>query len=137
MKHYELAYLISANLSSEEIRVLQEKINSFIQEGGEKENKFSSPEIKNPIKKTLAYPVKKEKEAYFAVLNFNLNSEKIIDLEKKLKNEKAILRYLILVKPPFKEKKITRLKPPLLVKSKQKVELKEIEKKLEEILGET
>ncbi|MBZ1345042.1 MAG: 30S ribosomal protein S6 [Candidatus Nealsonbacteria bacterium] len=134
MKHYELAYLISANLSPEEIRVLQQKISSFIQK--KREGSEDSNEIKAPIKKILAYPIKKEKECWFAVLNFNLNPEKLIDLEKNLKNEKAILRYLILAKPPSKEVKY--IKSPRLIKSKpKKVELKEIEKKLEEILAET
>ena len=67
-------------------------------------------------------------------------NEKGNELQKKLKAENQILRYLLIAKPPAKKilekrkrepefKKVTSLK-------EKKVELKEIEKKLDEILGE-
>jgi len=66
-------------------------------------------------------------------------AEKLGSLEKELKSEKKILRYLILARPKIKIAKVrkrpTKVIPKIPVKEK-KVELKEIEKKLEEILGE-
>ena len=76
-------------------------------------------------------------EAYLAVLNFQLNPENLADIEKKLKTESQILRHLILIKKPVKVTTRTAIrKPPTRLKEK-KVELKEIEKKLEEILDES
>jgi small subunit ribosomal protein S6 len=126
MNFYELNYLISAELSIEEIKNLQEKINSFLrEEGGEIEKSGL------PIKKKLAYPIKKKNEAYFGNLDFYLSPEKLENFEKKIKKEEKILRYLILKKKV--EKKVEIPKPK--IKKEKKVELKEIEKKLEEILG--
>ena len=142
MKRYELSYLIPANLSEEELKNLSQKINSFIQEEG------ILGEMNNPQKIKLSSPIKKQSQAYLIILNFDLNSDpfnlqgKLENLEKKLKSESQILRYFLMIKPPAKEislpaKKLTPTKPiEKFVKPKPKVELKEIEKKLEEILGE-
>lgn len=131
MKLYELTYLISPELSEEELKVLQEKINSFIQEEGGILNKidFSSKKI------LLSYPIRKKRESFLASLNFCLEPEKIENLEKKLKAEKSLLRYLILTKKI--QKKVSVSIPKKLTKGrKPKVELKELEKKLDEILDE-
>lgn len=132
MKLYEFTYLIYPNLSREEINSLEDRINSFIKEG-----KGTIVKSSSVVKKTLAYPIKKIREAFLANLIFNLESEKVESLEKKIKSEKRIIRYLLLKKKVSK-KIITpyRLRVKTKIKTKPKVELEEIEKKLEEILGE-
>ena len=129
MKLYEFTYLIKPDLAKDDISSLQERIKSFITEGGGLIIK-SNP----PIKKILAYSIKKNKEAFLSDLTFELEPKNLKGLEKKIKAEKGIIRYLI-----FK-KKVLRKKPEARIrrrqKAKTKVELKEIEKKLEEILGE-
>jgi len=133
MQFYELTYLISSDLPEKEIKTLQSKIISLIQEKGG----VLGVEEKLPFKRKLAYPVKEQSQAYLGVINFQLAAEKLIDLEKKIKLENQILRYLILAK---KEPRVAKFpkKPPRSLRKmvKPKVELKEIEKKLEEILGE-
>jgi len=151
MKNYELIYLSSPDLSEEELNLMGEKFFSLIQEvegellvGGSKTNKS--------VRKKLASPIKNKGEAYFTTLSFRLEPGKLETLEKKLRLESQILRYLILVKP--KPEKLFEPKPAQILparlafgnskaggprktlKEKPKVELKEIEKKLEEILGE-
>ncbi len=127
MKYYQLTYLISPELSIGEIKNLQEKIKLPIEKEGILEK------IENPVKKKLAYKIKKKSEAFLANLNFYLSPEKLGNLEKKLKAENNILRLLILVKG--KPKILPEIKKPKKI-AEEKVELKEIEKKLEEILGE-
>ena len=130
MKDYELTYLISSELSREEVMPFHEKIFSFIQnEGG------VLIESITPLKKQLSYPIKKQVQAYLAVLEFQLNPGKLAEFEKKIKAEDQVLRYLILIKPRMQAvkaapRKFVRKKAP-----EKKVELKEIEKKIEEILG--
>ena len=134
MKLYELTYLISPEFSEEELKSLNEKINSLIQKGTGVLN-----EVKLPIKKKLAYPIKKQREAFLINLSFYFEPEKLGSLEKELKSEKKILRYLILARPKSKIAKV-RKRPakviPKIPAKEKKVELKEIEKKLEEILRE-
>jgi len=137
MKLYEFTYLISPESSEDDLKTLQEKINSLIQnEGG------ILDEVAAPIKKDLAYPIKKQTSAYLTTLVFRLSSEKLENLEKKIKAEDKILRYSVLIKPRVKEIPMRRKKLPKKVEifpkkiTKPKAELKEIEKKLEEILEE-
>ena len=145
MKHYELTYLITPELSEETVSAFQEKGIVLIKEEG-----GSLEEVKTPLIKKLAYSLKKPNlpkkydEAYLAVLNFQLSPEKVADLEKKLKAENQILRYLLLTKRPVKKLEYAPRRMPLkslvekpkVVPEEKKVELKEIEKKLEEILNE-
>jgi len=139
MKTYELTYLIAGDISGETAKEIQGKVASFIQEEGGvllEENSL--------LKRKLAYPIKKstlptqQSQAYLAFLNFQIQPENLTNLEKKLKAEGQILRYLILVKKKVKAipeaVKISPKKVP--VGKEKKVELKEIEKKLEEILSD-
>ena len=138
MKYYELTYLISSELKEEEIKKIVEEINSFLQkEGGIIQQSIS------PLLKILSYPIKKQKEAYFVTLDFNFaQTEKLKDLEKELKDRSGILRFSIIAKKT--EDKLTervvaerKIKPrPIPENTEEKVELKDIDKKLEEILGE-
>ncbi len=138
MKNYELTYLIPSELSEEEAKEFQGRIASSIKEEGGILNGENSL-----LRKKLAYPIKKQFEAFLAVLDFQLEPERMTNLEKKLKSENQILRYLIVTKAKPKEallrkrreRKVT-FEKPAVSKEEKKVELKEIEKKLEEILNE-
>lgn len=143
MKNYELAILVSPELQEEEMKNFLQKVSDTIQqEGG------SIKEAKSPIKKKLGNEINGAKTAFFAVYDFDLEAEKLDNLKQKLKEEKSILRFMLVIKRKFKIKKAPRRAPvrtaiekPVAatsgaVKPKEKVELKEIEKQLEEILGE-
>ncbi|MFH1714046.1 MAG: 30S ribosomal protein S6 [Candidatus Nealsonbacteria bacterium] len=142
MKNYELTFLISPDLPEEEAKGFQQKINSYIQE---QEGLLINGNIL--LKRTLAYPISKISEAYLAVSVFQLNPEKLAEVEKKLKEENQIIRYLITVVKKERKLPARRIKA-LVQKSKvtvtertepqeKKVELNEIDKKLEEILNES
>ncbi len=125
MRYYELTCLISSELFPEELNSFQEKIISYVQ--GEK-----------GILVKIDLSPKKRSDFKLFGLNFQLNPEGIEGLEKKLKADKQIIRYMILAKPPIIYKEVLT-KPFITFRKKVaegKVELKEIEKKLEEILGE-
>ena len=149
MKNYELSYLISPDLSEQDLRNLSEKIKNFVQEEAGTPGKTTEPSEKN-----LGYSIKKKESSFLVTLNLSLNPDKLGNLEKKLKAENQILRYIILTK------KVTRERPERIFRSRRtatkeglpgvkkpfgvtkkitepkKVELKEIDKKIEEILGE-
>ena len=142
MKQYELSYLISPELSESEINDLSQKVVSFIEE---EKGKIDKKE--EPAKRKLGYPIKNKDEAFLTCLDFSLDPEKIIDLEKKIRAENQILRHIVIIKEKIKEIPFKhRFKPitdqpktdePALHQSEaRKVELKEIDKKIEEILNE-
>ena len=130
MRYYELTCLISPELSQEELNSFQEKIISLVQEEKGILGKITS-------KRNLALPIRKKGGATLVTLDFQLDTENLENLGKKLKADNQIIHYLLLVKKLPKAGEITE-KPPRFPKKivKPKVELKEIEKKLEEILGE-
>lgn len=138
MKTYKLTCLIAPD-KEEQAQELQNRVTSFIQEQG---GILESSE--RPSKKALAYPIRKKNYTFLASSVFQLGPSKLADLEKKLKAETQIIRHLILVKPLVEERPVRRKKAPEIVskksflcpEKKEKIELKEIEKKLEEILGE-
>lgn len=49
-------------------------------------------------KKRLAYPIKKQNEAVYAVATISGSPLKVVDLEKQMKVGSDILRYLLIVK---------------------------------------
>lgn len=131
MRHYELTYIISPNLSEKELEDLQEKMNSFVlEEEGKIENS------KNPIKRELKYSIKESGEAFLATLNFYLNPEKLENLGNKLKKERSILRFFILNQKRAKKIEIPKIKSRTKIKKEKKVKLEKIGEKLDEILGQ-
>lgn len=135
MKYYELTYLISSGLSETESKSIQEKISASIQdEGG------VVVETRSPVKKG---------EVYLTVLSFQSEPEKLPPIEKKLREISEIVRFMLLVKPPASRRTMSRARrvphstTPAqeetkgTTSSRPKVELREIDKKLDEILGET
>lgn len=150
MKPYELTYIISSEITAEEAEAEAKNIESLIQD---KEGIILKSEKPSP--RTLAYPIKKQCSGFFGVLEFQLEPEHLGELKEKLQKDGKIIRHMLIIKNPAKiqKERRTRKKPlifPILVgaieeekKEKQKekkinkkVELNEIEKKLDEILSE-
>lgn len=131
MKNYELTYLIKPDIAEEEIKSLIEKISAFIQEQG----KLIKTSEAN--KRNLGYQIKDRAEALLVSLEFSFHPENLKSLEEMLKKENQVIRHIIVIKKKTKET-APRIKPvePLAEKPQpdKKVELKEIDKKIEEIL---
>lgn len=141
MQRYELSYLIPAETAEEEKKNLSEKIVAYIQENG-----GILEDLRQPVEQKLAYPVKGKTSAFLVSMNFLIIPEKIAGIEGKLKSEPAVIRYLLTVKKTVKPgkraprripPKTSIFKPEETATAKEgKVELQEIDKKLEEILSE-
>ncbi|HDL74998.1 MAG TPA: 30S ribosomal protein S6 [bacterium] len=131
MKLYQLDYIISPEVTKIKVNEIGERIINLIQE-----QKGVLDKIKPCIEKRLGYLIKNKNSGLLAGLVFYLDPEKLPILENKIKSESEILRYLLLTKK--KEKSLSlKTKKVIKEKPKEKVELKEIEKKLEEILGKS
>lgn len=119
MKLYELTYIPSLDLSEEEQKKLLERVVSFLQ----------------------ASPIEQRLSVSLVSLDFYTEPEKIEDIEKNLKAEPQIKKYMIIKRIIRKAKIKVPRKKVISTKTekkteKPKVELKEIEKKLDEILKE-
>ena len=131
---YELTYIIAPETTEEEIAGVRAKINSFLKERGAELKKEQAPR-----KIKLGVPVKKKGSAYLASVSFLLSPEKMPELPKGLSGFGEILRFFCAAQkesaeklPWVKARKDGRRGGGSVNK---KVELKEIEEKLEEILG--
>ena len=162
MKTYELTYIVSPEITSEEAEAKAKEIGSAIvsREG-------TILKQSNPIAKTLSYPIKKHASGFFGVLEFQLEPEKLPELKEIVEKDGKIVRNMITIKEPamLRKERRTRgafqakLSPeeypafetkqkeeiesiekekPVAAKEagKEKVELKDIEQKLDELLGE-
>lgn len=147
-RQYELNYILSPELSAENLLNLQKKIEDYIKDlGGE------IREINPPRRESLAFPIAKKERGFRGEIIFGMLITKLADFEKKLKIEKDFLRYAIFrYAPPVLSPRRTRkprikkaicpeilqkptAKTPPLAKKEGKIKLEEIDKKLEEILG--
>lgn len=142
---YELGFLLSGKLTLQEANELQKKLEDFLS----KEAKIlKKAELQ---KKNLAYPIKKEEQAYFGFFYFSLLPTKIKELQEKLKLfDKGLLRFLCLTPPPnfdkimaggYPSKKVAqkeakekkKIKEKETKKEPEKIDLEALEQKLEEI----
>lgn len=146
-KVYEFAFLLNGRLSETEAVALFDKL----------ENIFSGFEAKvikksNLERRFLAYPIKKEGEAYFGYFHLELDPEKVAEIKEKFRYENGILRHLCLTPPPnfgkmtnvggkqkakeAKEKKESEEAPEAAaetVEKKEEIDLEGLDQKLEEI----
>ena len=99
--------------------------------------------------KQFAYPIKKEQAGFYSVSLFEINPEKLFDLNKTLSLNDDILRYLIIAYKEMKETpkkeeeikipkpKITKKELPVKVEeTDDKERLEALDKKLDELLKE-
>jgi small subunit ribosomal protein S6 len=92
--HYELTTIIDSNISDNEHPEIIEKIKKLITKN---EGQISSEN--NLGRKKLSYPIKKQLKGVFICLEFDIEPKTLKVIEKELKLNKNIIRYLIIKKP--------------------------------------
>ncbi len=130
MKAYEIAYLATPTFTAEEVAGFHEKIKEKISKTG---GVLGKEQI--PARKTLAYPVKNNTEAYLSSVDFEGKEEDAKKIYQNIKKEKNILRFLIIkrdiIKETEKKEKVPRKEKSL---KPEKTRLEEIDEKIDEIL---
>lgn len=126
IKDYELTCLVSAKIDEIERDSTIENINNLIKEKGGAVIKA------NPISEViLGYPIKEEEKARLVVFAFTCENQNLAGLKKEVEKDQNILRCLL--KEGLVKKTISP--PRKRGKKEEKVELKDIDKKIEEIFG--
>ena len=139
-RQYEIMFILSPELKEEHFVSFEEEIKTTIEKLGGTLKKKGVPERRN-----LAYPIKKFQSGYYLVINFLISPEKLKELPPTLKHKKEILRYITVLVPEKKLRPVSRKKvepktekvekPQKKITKEGKIQLEEIDKKLEEILG--
>ena len=88
MNKYESIIIINPNLDEAAIKALEEKLTGLINENGKLE------EVKDMGKRKLAYEIKKCKEAYYKLFNFEAKPEFISELERIYRITDEIMKFI-------------------------------------------
>jgi len=145
MKTYELTYIITPEITVEEAEAKAKEIESAI---ASKEGAILNKS--NPSAKTFSYPIKKSASGFLAVLEFQAEPEKFAELKEIIEKDGKIVRHMVIIKKParIKPERVRKQavtepvkaeeKPSASAKAmadKGKIELKDIEQELDELLS--
>lgn len=150
LKHYEFSFIIPGNLSETDHPKIFENLQLLLTKN---EVKNITPTIKVGRKK-LAYPIKTLRHGFYFTWEFDLLPNNLLTVEKELRINKNILRYLILTKhiktaeEIAREEKVKEIQIKEQLKKekdavtekkikpeKKKVSLDDLDKKLDELLS--
>ena len=156
IKKYQIILIFPPILKPEELEQTIEKIKQYIikKEGifsKEKKENISSAQLKK-----LSYPINKYKEAFYLTLNFSILPKNIKSINQEFNMEDKLLRHIITIQDKVKiqpketinynkmVEKIEPLSTPGIpdkpkkekVRKTTKAEIKDLDKKLEEILNQ-
>ena len=92
MNKYESVIIINPNLEAESIKALIEKFSNLINSNG------TVNSVGEIGKKKLAYEIKKNKEGYYMVFEFESKPEAIAELERIYRITDDIMKYIIVKK---------------------------------------
>ena len=94
MRDYEILYIVRADLDDEKVQDAVKRVNTLIQRSGgtvDKTNLWG--------KRRLAYEVKHQKEGSYVLQDFQLDPDRVPELEAALKITEEVLRHLVVRKP--------------------------------------
>jgi small subunit ribosomal protein S6 len=106
LRDYEVLYIVRADLDDDKVQDAVKRVNTLIQRSGgtiEQTNLWG--------KRKLAYEVKHQKEGSYVLQDFQLDPNRVPELEASLKITEEVLRHLI-VRKPEKAAPVTAVAPP-------------------------
>ncbi|MFW6148656.1 MAG: 30S ribosomal protein S6 [Atribacterota bacterium] len=92
MRNYEIMILLDPNLPEDEKTSLIEKIQQTITT-----NHGKIVKVNQWGKRTLTYEIKGYQEAIYTIIDFELEPKYIANIERSIKFEEKIIRYLIVL----------------------------------------
>ncbi len=89
MNKYESVIIINSGLEEAKIKAVIEKFSNLINENGKVEK------VDEMGNKKLAYPVKKQNEGYYVVINYEANPGFVAELERVYRITDEILKFIV------------------------------------------
>ena len=105
MRDYEVLYIVRADIDDEKVQDAVKRVNTLIERSGgtaDRTNLWG--------KRKLAYEVKHQKEGSYVLQDFQLDPNRVPELESSLKITEEVLRHLIVRKP--EKAPVTAAAPP-------------------------
>lgn len=112
MRDYEVVYIFDSNLERPAIEQKLERLNSLITADGKGEVQA----VEHWGKRPLAYPVEKQSNGYYVVVQFRAEPSNLDEFQRIAKLDEAVLRHLVVLSegplPPPREKVVARAGRP-------------------------
>lgn len=91
MPKYELMYILASSVSDDQVPAITDQIKKFVESFGGTD--ITETELG---KKKLAYPIKKTRNGYYVVVNFDMEAQKVNELDAKIRTQTGtIIRHLL------------------------------------------
>jgi small subunit ribosomal protein S6 len=91
MRQYELGLILHPEVEQADVTQAVDKIGQFVTAGG---GEVTSVDVWG--RRALAYPIRRQTEGTYVFLHAQLDPGALQDLERNLKLEEEILRYLLI-----------------------------------------
>lgn len=91
MNKYEIMFIVKATNEGDDIKKTAENCKKYITD-----QKGKVVEFKEMGEKKLAYPIKKEINGYYFVMQVEVSKEGIAEFDRKASIEENVLRHLII-----------------------------------------
>ena len=92
MNKYESVIIIQPNLDEEAIKALIKKFSDLIEKNGKVES------VEEMGKKRLAYEIKKQREGYYVLFNFEADPSSIAELERVYRITDEVMKFIVVKK---------------------------------------
>ena len=90
MNQYEVLYVITPEFDEEADKVVMDKFADIITANG---GEIEKTEVWG--KRRLAYPIDYKTEGYYVLVVFNANPELPRELERNMRNDERLMRYMV------------------------------------------
>ena len=92
MNKYETLFIVNPNIDEVGMKELIQKFSDLINSDGKVEN------VEEMGKKKLAYPVKKNPEGFYVLINFQANGTLIAELERNFRITDEVIKFIVVKK---------------------------------------
>ena len=92
MNKYESVVIVDPKVDEAGLKALEEKVTKMIDKNGKVES------VENMGLKTLAYEIKKNKEATYLLFNFEAKPDHIVELERNFRITDEIIKFIVVKK---------------------------------------
>ena len=92
MRGYELTFIIEPNIDQEGVTGVVERVSQYITSS---DGEVTSVDVWG--RKALAYPINNHREGSYVLLNARMVPANITELERNLKLDETIIRYMLIV----------------------------------------
>ena len=93
MNKYEMMFIVKSQGEEKEVKAVFSDVEKIL-----KDNKAKISESKDLGLKKLAYPIKKEINGYYGLINFEVAKEAITEIKRRISINESVLRHLIVKK---------------------------------------